>query len=152
MIKIDFADRPSVVNRHKGKELASKSRSVIERVCHLSSPSQAKFKGTSLIFTMEFILQLIEQRRKEGDERRILVSITLHEAESGPEQPLMDQAGYQYLRNILDKIEEKKGVVRIIGPTEDLHRQIIKNLGLKVYCPANSLTNCIQEAFGTIRY
>lgn len=110
--------------------------------------------GTSLILALEHILYLVESFRGKGQLNNVLVTLTIHEAEPGPEQPLMNTEGLKRLRETIENLQREKTFIVIIGAKGELKQQLMKHFKLSPYqrlCVGNEMSECISQAFRATR-
>jgi hypothetical protein len=113
--------------------------------------------GTSIVLALEHILNLIESFRNKGRLNNVLVTLTIHQAEPGPGQPLMNAEGLQRMEKVVKALEREKTLIVVFGATGELKKQLAEHFRLGPYqrvCPSNdlnSLEECMANAFRAAR-
>lgn len=113
-----------------------------------------RYSGTSLIILLEYLNTLIKADRVRGKKNPVVVTITLQEAESGPNLPKMDEFGFQRIQKLVEEIQKQHGVVVIIGPTGNLQQNLnnyLSTYGNSSICNAVDIDKCIVDAFSKAR-
>ncbi|MEL6441379.1 MAG: hypothetical protein AAFQ80_19265 [Cyanobacteria bacterium J06621_8] len=150
-VQVVFADQPEMLREKKVTNvlMLGNCNDVIA-----TGITVGQQRGTSLILVLEYIDDLIKSYRFKGSSEPIVVTISIDEAEPGPGQPLMDRNGLLRVKSLLESIAQENGVVTIIGPTQelqrDLQKQSIELTNTKI-CTSNDVTDCVKSSFRSAR-
>jgi hypothetical protein len=147
---VDFASQPETVSQMFIK------KSSLPNICdrQIKTKQIDTRPGTSLILALEHILNLVESLRDRGQLNNVLVTLTIHEAESGPEQPLMNEEGLNRLKKTVKALEHQKTIIVIAGVRGNLKKQLIEYFNLGPYqrfCQSSELSECISKSFRAAR-
>lgn len=150
-IQVVFADQPEMLREKKVTNILMLGN------CNdaiSTGTTVGQQKGTSLILVLQYLDELIKSYRFKGSDEPIVVTISIDEAEPGPGQPLMDRNGLLRVKSLLESITQENGVVTIIGPTQELQRELQKQSielnGTKI-CTFNDVTDCVKSSFRSAR-
>lgn len=144
---LQFANRAEVISRK-----SVDNPLVFQQQCQktktpsgLPNPTFTE-KGTSLILVLERIDTTLQTLRDEGNHNPAVVTLTLHAAEPGPDQPPLD---FQRVRTLVQNITQEGGSVAIMGPTGNLQQQLethLQGLNVRVF-PAANIEQGVNWAF-----
>lgn len=148
---IAFADRPEIIDDKKINVLQNFGHC---RESILNKTSVGKQNGTSLYNVLDFTLTLIKAKRLKGDQNPFVVSISLEDAEPGPNQPRLGKKGFVKIDSLIKSIINQNASVAIIGTKSILQTSLHKNSGsdsrLQI-CTATNTKHCVDEAFQEAR-
>lgn len=136
-IQVDFADRP-VTTYDSSLVISSNASSKSYGIGH--DP------GTSLIRLLEHLLTIAREKRDAGYLEPISISISIHEFEPGPGQPVMDKEGLNQMAQLISALEREGSVISIIGLNPSL-RDKLQNYfenNQRRLCSASQLDQCVQ--------
>lgn len=152
-VDIQFAELPEITNDQQ-----IENTFLFNPCGDVAQPSVliGKEPGTSLPRLVNFIASQVNRDRLSDPDARVVVTVTLHFAETMPGQPALDAAGYEDLRSQLTSItQNNQGVVAIIGPGGALQNQLMMELAglpnVRV-CAFNATRSCVDWAFATARH
>jgi hypothetical protein len=150
---VNFASQAETVSQ-MAIETNSLSNICARRI-NINNPGQQS--GTSIILALEHILNLVESFRNKGKPNNVLVTLTIHETEPGPGQPLMNAEGLERMKKVVDALERERTTIVIFGAKGNLKKQLTKHFQLSTYqriCPSNELNKleeCMANAFRITR-
>lgn len=138
-VQVEFADIPITI--------ADSSYSESPNLA-LPSGRVGREPGTSLIRLLEHLLNVAQEKREEGYREPIVITITLHEVEPGPNQPIMNDEGFDQIARLTKALEQEGTVISIIGPSWTLREQLRPYLSgsLQELCSASDLDECVDRA------
>lgn len=149
--RIVFADQPEILLEKKITNILMLGKCSDDIY---ANTTVGGYDGTSIILTLEYLLDLIQSHRLKGRLEPVVVTISLHEAEPGEGLPAMDQEGLLKVKSLIESIVQEKSAIAIIGPSGKLQRDLQKQLkGIPHVdlCTENNVADCVNNAFKTAR-
>lgn len=147
-IAISFADRPvttqniSIFNSFSLLGTCSDTKRAIAN----------KQPGTSLILLLERIQSAVEKQRARNNLNPVVATVTLQDAEPGPNQPALD---FDRVRKLVSSITQNGGAIALMVENEELQNQLDTKLaedGNVQICSFTGATECVNWAFETGRH
>lgn len=106
--------------------------------------------GTSLTAALNAAELAIKSERKGGNDAAVLMSVVMHEAEPGWDEPV----DWGVVREQMQQITEQRGVIAIVGSTGQFHQTLMRELGelpqVQVCAPGGE-AECLARGFRSVR-
>ncbi|HBB33060.1 MAG TPA: hypothetical protein DDZ80_07125 [Cyanobacteria bacterium UBA8803] len=151
LIHYFFADQPEI-----DRELTIHNEIDTLRLCQETTPKSkevdiGKHPGTSLILLLEQIQTKIQALRAQGNNKPVVVTITIQATEPGEDQPPVD---FNRIKTLVNAMAQDRGVISVIGIKGELQNTIETSLkdskNVRVF-PIQSIQEAIDWSFKTGR-
>lgn len=151
LIHYFFADQPEI-----NRELIIHNEIDTLSLCQETTPKLkdvdiGKHPGTSLILLLEQIQTKIQTLRAQGNNKPVVITITLQATEPGEDQPQVD---FNRIKTLINAIAQDRGVVTVIGAKGKLQNTLETSLkgskNVRLF-PRQSIQQAIDWSFKTGR-
>ncbi len=142
-IAFSFADRPVTT-----QNISIANSLTLLGACKNSQPPMSKKQpGTSLILLLERIQSVVQKQRARHNLNPLVVTITIQDAEPGPNQPQLD---LDKVKELVNDIIADGGSLALMVEDEDLQSQLDMKLaedGNVEVCSFQDVNQCVNLAF-----